>query len=115
VNITARSVGFALAFVLVSLPARSQPKSVILSDGNKLLSACQSKRAEAFQFCDGSIQAYFDTLSDKKEICPGASVTEKQARDIAISYLVHHPEERHRSAASIARTALERAFPCGND
>jgi Rap1a immunity proteins len=98
----------------LSIAQAQASESVIFIDGNLLLTACQSKRGETFQFCNGSIQAYFDTLSVDRKICPEVHIMARQAWDVVVHYLIDHPEERHHSAASIARTALSTAFPCND-
>ena len=105
-----RAGAFAATILMASHV--SAAKSIIFIDGNTLLTACQSRRAEVFQFCNGSIQAYFDTLSVDRQVCPETRMMSRQIVEIVVRYLMDHPEERHHSAASIARTALSNLFPC---
>jgi Rap1a immunity proteins len=45
--------------------------------------------------------------------CAPAKVTVQQTVDIVKTWLVTHPEERHKLAALLVRKALHDAFPCG--
>jgi hypothetical protein len=99
------------ALFAVSTPV-SATQSMIFISGNTLLDQCSSKSAAQFQFCNGSIQAYFDTLSVDRKICPEAKIVANQIWDVVISFLVNNPADRHHSAASMARTALMDAYPC---
>ena len=105
-----RAGAFAATILMASHVSAAE--SIIFIDGNTLLTACQSRRAEVFQFCNGSIQAYFDTLSVDRQVCPETRMMSRQIVEIVVRYLMDHPEERHHSAASIARTALSNLFPC---
>jgi hypothetical protein len=81
--------------------------------GNSILALCQGANPE---FCMGYVTGIADALSngpvgDWRACCP-ANVANGQVRDIAVRYLVAHPETRHLVAGSLVAHALAEAFPC---
>jgi len=85
------------------------------SDGNNLLTECQSSDVFYKGVCGGYIIGVVD-MSDGKtwdgySYClPDVSIG--QLKKIVIKHLNDHPEKLHLSASSLINFALTSAFPC---
>ena len=53
-----------------------------------------------------------NTLNGWTACVPPNQVTREQVKDIAVQFLVKHPELRHLTAVSLVASALHEAFPC---
>ena len=85
--------------------------------GDQLLAKCD----QSADFCMGFIEATADAMNAAHSsggtvggwtACIPAGAVSDQVRDIAMTYLRNHPEQRHASAASLIASALANAFPC---
>jgi hypothetical protein len=82
-------------------------------DGNHLYDVCNSKDdASKVGYCIGFTVGVTDTLGGEGKICVPERPTEGQAVDVVMNYLRANPEKRRLSAWSLARAALQQAFPC---
>ena len=87
--------------------------------GNQLLQMCQSASDFDKATCVGYVTGFADSaskVSATDNTCvfqTEKGVTQKQVVDIAVKYLVDHPEERHWLAATPLMAAMKQAFPCG--
>ncbi|MEZ5913442.1 MAG: Rap1a/Tai family immunity protein [Paracoccaceae bacterium] len=106
-------------------------------DGNSLLEACESPAEQGLAlFCSGYIMGVVEGLkwgsastlvaigteSSAAELnelsnnllgyCTPPEAQFRQLQDIAINYLLAHPEQRHESARSMLLLAFRQAYPC---
>jgi len=95
------------------------PSSAVALDvqhGNGLLDVCSKEddRSGAFEtgLCLGYIAGVLDLGNHLTLICYPPSVTNGQIRDIVVSNLRAHPEERHVASDLLAVKYLSSAFPC---
>lgn len=87
------------------------------TSGNELNPYCQGKSHEdtstCMAFVNGAIEGMMLESGDVGlGVCLPPTVTLTQVKDVAALYLANHPEERHKSGASLVRSALRKAFPC---
>lgn len=116
------AMAFGIAFTGIN--ANAATGNEILA---KLLSSDANENLQAFYYIDGVVQAddahlllmmlrtkKFDEFAKERPryICIPDGVTKGQIYDVALKYLQDNPEDRHRSAALLARTALWRTWPC---
>jgi hypothetical protein len=85
--------------------------------GNQLLQSCQSADSTERGFCLGFVAGIADMLmsgpsTGKLGACFPDGVIVRQAMDVAVQYLVAHPEDRHFPAADLVAVALATTFPC---
>ena len=84
--------------------------------GNKLLSECGTGPIESAAatwdtgVCLGYVTGILDTLTGIV-ICPSGGVTNGQAIDTAVRFVIDHPESRDREADVLVYQALTAAFP----
>ena len=85
--------------------------------GDRLLAKCD----QSADFCFGFVEAIADAMNAARSsggtvggwtACIPSGTANDQVRDIAMTYLRNHPEQRHASAASLIASALANAFPC---
>jgi hypothetical protein len=108
-----RIVGMTIA-ALVLWPSLTEAQFI---SGNELFGFCSATQSEAtfniqWGQCWGYIMGVADALSFMSRICLNSEVTTGQIRDVAIRYLVTHPEKRHLPANFVVSAALSEAFPC---
>jgi len=60
----------------------------------------------------GIADALEGNVIDGWRACIPQSVTQGQAKDVALKWLRAHPEKRHFAAAGLVAYALSDAFPC---
>jgi len=85
--------------------------------GNDLLEACQSTKGS---FSSGGCMGFTTGVADAmawnelngSTACLPLEATSVQVRDIAVQFLVKHPELRHHTACYLVTQALSKAFPC---
>ena len=82
-------------------------------DGAKLHELCSDRdRAICMGYAAGLVDTLLQSEPWANAICPPPNVKLGSVTDIIARELANHPELRHLSAASIATTALRKAFPC---
>lgn len=91
--------------------------------GNSLLNLCQHP-GYTEGVCIGFVAGISDALSHAMKSSVGSGhlggwqacipydITQGQARDVAVTFLMAHPEMRHYLAAGLVAQALSEAFPC---
>lgn len=109
----------ALFALLMAAPAGAQAH-----DGNKFLALCSTAEASTVAYyadaasCLNYVVGVVDAVNSMlvppapRIWCAPSGVTSGQARDVAIRYVIAHPEKRHTLAASMIIVALHEAFPC---
>ena len=84
--------------------------------GNQLLNKCQDQNPFNQGDCLGFTSGVSDTMASNAlygwTACVPLQVTRWQVMDIAVQFLVKHPESRHFSASTLVAYALHEAFPC---
>jgi hypothetical protein len=82
--------------------------------GNDLLEACQSTKGSFLAGgCLGFTTGVAETMAwNKLNSCLPREATRGQVQDIAVQFLVKHPELRHYTASDLVTQALSKAFPC---
>jgi len=96
-----------------------------LYTGNDLLDLCEayldddpiniSRGRTCFAYAGGIVDAHdnFVGWGDlKKEWCKPENMAVKQSVRIVTKYLQEHPQDLHKSAASLVTNAFIKAFPC---
>lgn len=107
----------ALLRVVVAAVVAGFALSAQALSGQELFSYCDSNS------CGGYFIGAFDTLrivgavgSDKQrravEICPPEAVSDEQVVDVALAYLMRHPESRYLQAANLTLRAWREQWPC---
>lgn len=87
-------------------------------DGNKLYNYCHVSMGQPeLLYCQAYIAAIADAFGGGNAIygfraCMGLSVTLGKAMDVAVQFLMAHPEMRHHEAAWLVAQAFAQAFPC---
>jgi len=108
----------AVALAMMSLPTVAATPVHAILHGNDLLQVCKSvpDDPDAVDGCDTYIIGATDALDlvaqHLTNICRPQHHAIQQLRDIAVSWLEEHPEERHRPAAKLIALALAEAWPC---
>lgn len=84
-------------------------------DGNRMLENCRERTAfVSTGFAAGILDTLqLDNQTDWK-ICPPASITAGQARDVMCKHLEDNPASRHQSAAFLGWQSFYEAWPCPN-
>jgi hypothetical protein len=80
--------------------------------GNDLYAKCTASAGPERTECIGIVIGLADAFVYDEKTCPPDGITVRQVEDLIVKYLRDHPELRHHSAPSLARTALQQAFPC---
>ena len=84
--------------------------------GNELLASCQDKNIFSQGDCIGFTSGISDAMAwnvlNGSTACVPNQATRGQVRDIAVQFLVKHPELRHHTASYLVTQALSKAFPC---
>ena len=103
---------------VVLLVGRAEAQGVpAFESGDRLLAKCD----QSADFCFGFVEAIADAMNAARSsggtvggwtACIPSGTANDQVRDIAMTYLRNHPEQRHASAASLIASALANAFPC---
>jgi len=100
----------ALLTAIVALPV---PAMAGFNTGNEVVTACKQDR---FGYCLGYTTGLVDAITNepgtKGQICLRESLTAGQVRDVLVKWLDDNPGKRDYTASSIARVALQEAFPC---
>ncbi|UCD68921.1 MAG: hypothetical protein JSW48_02125 [Betaproteobacteria bacterium] len=109
------------AILMIAGAMLALPVQAGFVNGHELMDAAREvEKAAANQpnasFYDvGRFFGYIEAVSDVftgVRFCPSANVTVGQVAAIVIKWLEDHPEDRHYSADSLVKAALEEAFPC---
>jgi len=84
--------------------------------GNNLLQKCQDRnlleQGECLGFTSGVSDAMGHNALNGWTSCVPLQATRGQIMDIAVQFLVKHPESRHFAASFLVARALDAAFPC---
>jgi hypothetical protein len=82
--------------------------------GNRLYDFCREKSPSCADYIAGVVDTLMvmNHATPGNWICPPNNMELGQAIDVTMNYLRAHPEKRQVNAASMAFTALIRAFPC---
>jgi hypothetical protein len=105
----------SMVLIVVGMAAASPAGAAAFLDGNRLHEWCQDANRN---FATGYIAGAADHMWIMGEIrgqhfiCVPEQATLGQLRDIVCNYLRDKPTDRHYSAASVAGTALQMAWPC---
>jgi len=106
-------VAAGLLWPVSALPQQAEPRtSAAFLRGNQLYDTCTSQEIVKRLQCREYIAGMADAFNWDKFVCAPDQASENQVRDVVVNYLRDHAEVRHYSAASIARNALQEAFPC---
>ena len=113
-----RFVPPAATFAVAVLVGHAEAQEVAaFESGDQFLAKCD----QSADFCSGFVEAAADAMNAARSsggtvggwtACIPAGAMSDQVRDIAMTYLRNHPEQRHASAASLIASALANAFPC---
>jgi hypothetical protein len=110
--ISIAALGIALAH-----HARSEELLGFIS-GDELLAMCQSSTDLDKANCIGYVTGFVDSagkFSSIEQTCyfqTRKGATQQQLVDVAVKYLINHPEERHWLAVTPMLEAMKEAFPC---
>ena len=112
-------VGMMALLASASMVSQASAKGHFLT-GNGLLNHCQDNspllQGDCMGFTSGVSDAMADAMASNTlngwTACVPNQVTRGQVKDIAVQFLVKHPESRHFSASSLVANALHEAFPC---
>ena len=109
-------VGMMALLASASMVSQASAKGSFLT-GNGLLNQCQDNSPFPQGDCVGFTSGVSDamasnTLNGWTACVPPNQVTRGQVKDIAVQFLVKHPELRHLTAVSLVASALGEAFPC---
>jgi hypothetical protein len=100
-----------LACLLAAGVAHAQRVSNVR--GTTLMKACTGPSPTA---CDAYVDGFGDAISaggkDHALACIPIHATGTELRDVLVSYLKSHPEDQHVEAATIAKQAFSKAYPC---
>src|SRR6516162_6484215 len=106
------------AAAIALLVGRAEAQGVVaFESGDQLLAKCD----RSADFCIGFVEAIADAMNAARSsggtiggwtACIPSGAMSDQVRDIAMTYLRNHPEQRHASATSLIANALANAFPC---
>ena len=84
--------------------------------GDLLWDLCTTRGDESQRACLGFIAAAADALSaqedGRRQACIPIDIRLGPVRDVVVAYLRAHPEDRYKTAISLAAAALAEAFPC---
>jgi hypothetical protein len=110
---------------LAALMWTTGPVAATFFDGHRLREACQSTGHFYSGVCGGYVigvidgaeqnttaEGYEGRFPGNSRACWTADVSKGQLLDAVEASLEKHPEERHRTAASLVGKALAKAFPC---
>jgi hypothetical protein len=108
------------ALALVPAPPDATEGARTFDTGNTLLESCKESNPSPGGYqCVGVIAGATDMLQywqalrrPRWRVCMTDAVTEVQARDVVVRFLLVHPERRHYGAAELIGQALADAFPC---
>jgi hypothetical protein len=104
----------ALAVVLMSV----SPRAMAFYDGEKLYNYCHVSMGQPeLLYCQAYIAAIADAMGAGNAIygfkaCMGLDVSLGKTMDVAVQYLMTHPEIRHHEAAWLVAQSFAQAFPC---
>lgn len=112
-------IGASFALAASSASAAANDSSYFVS-GNALLRGCQSAGAIHQAQCAGYVSGVFDMsngfalIFTKRTalLCAPPGADTSQFRDIAIRWLIAHPENRHLPASDLVFMAFLDAYPC---
>jgi hypothetical protein len=100
-----------LACLLAAGAAHAQRVSRV--QGITLMKACTGPDIKA---CDAYVDGFGDAISaggkEHALACIPIRATGTELRDVLVSYLKAHPEDQHEQAATIAKQAFSKAYPC---
>jgi hypothetical protein len=90
------------------------------TSGNELLQACSADRNDSdFWFCLGYLTGFNQTVvalvtigAMKLPYCPPKEFTNRQFRNVVVSYLRAYPDQLNQSAELLTLSALSTAYPC---
>ena len=82
------------------------------ASGVRLYDTCVAQETLKRQYCLAYVAGMTDAFTWDGFVCTPLQVTEDQVQVVVVNYLRAYPENRHYSAASIVREALQQAFPC---
>jgi hypothetical protein len=82
-------------------------------DGAKLMAVCTGKQVTG---CDAYLDGFTDAIEEGGRAhalaCVPKAATGTELRDVVVTWLKANPQAQHDNAATVARTALAKAYPC---
>jgi Rap1a immunity proteins len=102
---------FFLALSLVATVNLGAQTSADYPDSAKFL-ADECKKYDTSAIDAGYCLGYVSGVATSVEDCEGEHVTKTQEVKVFQKYIEDHPEELDKTAASVIRSALLKAFPC---
>ena len=109
-------VGMMALLASASMVSQASAKGSFFLTGNELLNQCQDnslvRQGDCMGFTSGVSDAMASSTLHGWTACVPNQVTRGQVKDIAVQFLVKHPEWRHLTAVSLVANALDEAFPC---
>lgn len=89
------------------------------TSGTELLQACSAGNDSDFWFCLGYLTGFNQTIvalantgAMKRPYCPPEGFTNRQFRNVVVSYLRAYPDQLNQSAGFLTLSALSTAYPC---
>jgi len=90
------------------------------TSGNELLRACSAEGNDSdFWFCLGYLTGFNQSIvalvtigAMKLPYCPPKEFTNRQFRNVVVSYLRAYPDQLDQSAEFLTLSALSTAYPC---
>jgi hypothetical protein len=89
------------------------------TSGNELLQVCSAEGDPDFWFCLGYLTGFNQSIvalvtigAMKLPYCPPKGFTNRQFRNVVVSYLRAYPEQLNQSAELLTLSALSTAYPC---
>ena len=112
-----RSIKSLLAALVLSLslaaPSLAAQNSGMMLTGAEFLKACTKPDMEWISFCNGYVQAAFDSVrGPSKGICAPSTLTRTHIVVAVVKALTAKPALQKQNAALVVYAVLVGAFPC---
>ena len=111
-NIVSWRPAIILLTALLSNPAFSIDSKMQM-DGKGLSNACTRADESWVSFCNGYIQAVFDSIREDDRVCPPKGTTRTDVVTIVEKEITASSQLRTMNAHDAVRTVLRRFYPCG--